>query len=359
MGDSSSSSEDAESLRPKRRRQRKKILNPSLTGNNPASKENSSDDDCAIYSSLRTKSMNFEKKTEKPITAVEVAKFLTENRSKSNENSESDFCAVNAGSDGDECFPSKRVKCENAAVVLDSDEEKKLEIIRKKARFKEMNPENFEVFEEVNSELTPIIRNSSDPSIILPAILDILYDEEKRFKLFFKFGQQKKTLSVTGSEKLQDLLVLTGFDFPTPPRVYTTGGDPNAPDINLLPLEKHAKSVNKLGFQPMSVLNCHCLQKEESGSDNLAEFYGKLIITFKLSDKQKFQFYSEPSDPFSKTINKFESSQKDVLNFENAKYYFDGDLVDVNETPASLDMESGDIIDVYLEATEIGQDNGE
>jgi len=64
-------------------------------------------------------------------------------------------------------------------------------------------------------------------------------------------------------------------------------------------------------------------------------------INIQFSEKKKHSIRVFNDEPFSKIIPKLKSSLK--VNFLVLK--FDGDNVDNSETPASLDMEDGDILD--------------
>ncbi|XP_075259307.1 uncharacterized protein LOC142351104 [Convolutriloba macropyga] len=359
MGDSSSD-ENAKNIGNKARvRRRRKIIQPNATEFCQNGNENS-DDECAIYTSLRKKSTNFERKIEQTVTSSELQTIIMQkrNQKRTPNDSEPDSTADAV------CSPPKWVKHENRSeVCFDSDEEKQLEANKEKARLKELQKFEKQFGHYDNEGLTESVNCSdiSNTEIVLNGayeqILPLLSAQESpsasKFKLFFKFGDKSKSLLVTGSERLEELLLQTGFDFQVLPTVYTQSSDPNHPELNVIPVQNYVKSVRKLGFKHLSIIHCYCMENFQDGHNkSLVEWYGKVIITFKVNEKLKFQFYSEPSEPFWKTIDKFETSQKGKLNLDGAKYCFDGDVIDVKSTPEILEMESGDIIDVYLDSCE-------
>jgi len=363
---SSSEDENDHKSNSNQTRRRRKVLAKNHESSTNGNKGNS-DDECAIYTSLRKVSTNFERKVEQPIGSQATSIILsTRSGDENSQSGSNDFNSI--------CSPPKKVKFEVKCVNddFDSDEEHQLILNKEQARLQAareqqqiqatyrdlgksreaLNSSSGElnlsanVFDRLNSALSHVTEND--------------YSENGSVKIIFKYMDKTKSVLASLSDKLEEVLLRTDFTFPSQPSLYTSTSPSQSSELNVIPVANYSRTIKKLGLKHLSIVHCYCVEKT-APTENLQEWFGKVIITFKLNEKQKFQFYSEPSQPLWKTIDEFENSQRGKLNLEGAKYSFDGDLVDVKATPESLDMESGDIIDVYLDSqngTEV-QNNGD
>ena len=117
-------------------------------------------------------------------------------------------------------------------------------------------------------------------------------------------------------------------------------------EANLIPVKFHKKTLQKLGFSNLSILNCVCLQDDEN--EEPAPGMKKLI--FRVGNVKNVPIFASPTQKFSELIEEFEKTYpfESIMDKLNAKYHFDGELVKPEDTIASLEMENGDFVDVFL-----------
>ncbi|NP_001314685.1 NFATC2-interacting protein [Danio rerio] len=122
----------------------------------------------------------------------------------------------------------------------------------------------------------------------------------------------------------------------------------NVPSSQILLLKKDIdlpihSSVSELGLGIADIIDCVVTEKIQEETDKSD------VITVRLQGKEKssVQVYSlKKTAPIGSILSQYVSSM-DVSARRRAKFLFDGSRVSNNQTPAELDMEDGDVIEVW------------
>ncbi|XP_073793180.1 NFATC2-interacting protein isoform X1 [Danio rerio] len=122
----------------------------------------------------------------------------------------------------------------------------------------------------------------------------------------------------------------------------------NVPSSQILLLKKDIdlpihSSVSELGLGIADIIDCVVTEKIQEETDKSD------VITVRLQGKEKssVQVYSlKKTAPIGSILSQYVSSL-DVSARRRAKFLFDGSRVSNNQTPAELDMEDGDVIEVW------------
>ena len=187
---------------------------------------------------------------------------------------------------------------------------------------------------------------STDDSNRLNRICEAIKPDHptSQYKVIISFDKASKPINVSGNETLQDVLVRSGINFSRQPRVFEASS--SIYESNLIPVKFHKKTLQKLGFGEFSVLRCVCLEDDD---ENQEPPPGVTKLIFRVGTSKNIPIFASPAQPFSELIvqfeNKYQLEDSDKLI---AQYQFDGELIKPHDTIETLEMESGDFVDVFF-----------
>ena len=72
-----------------------------------------------------------------------------------------------------------------------------------------------------------------------------------------------------------------------------------------------------------------------------------ILINLKNQDNEEAGFKIKPTTKFSKVMNAYATTKG--MRLDTFRFFFDGHRIQNEDTPQTLDMSDGDMVDVFLE----------
>uniref|UniRef100_UPI0037E840AE NFATC2-interacting protein n=1 Tax=Semicossyphus pulcher TaxID=241346 RepID=UPI0037E840AE len=127
----------------------------------------------------------------------------------------------------------------------------------------------------------------------------------------------------------------------------------NVPPQRLLLMRKEVElptdaTVGELGLGIADIIECDVMAAEEkSSTDSSSRSRGSITVRLQSKDRDSSQEFSLHKDaPLGSIFSQYTSNMS-TINKRKVRFHFDGSKVTKSQTPAQLDMEDGDIIEVW------------